>query len=70
MQKEVRNKMKTLSFYDLKSKKKFMTDKYKITVRKGRQFAVANAPSGIESWRVLGMAPGAKKKTPAKKKRK
>ncbi len=46
----------TLSFYDLKAKKKFKTDKYKIVVRKKRRFAVAKAPSGIPSWRILGMA--------------
>jgi hypothetical protein len=45
-----------LSFYDLKSKKKFMTDKYKTVVKKGRKFAVADAPSGIKSWRIMGMA--------------
>lgn len=48
--------MKELSFYDLKSKKKFKSSNYKTTVRKGRRFAVAKAPSGIESWRILGMA--------------
>jgi hypothetical protein len=45
-----------LSFYDLKSKKKFNTDKYKIVTKKGRRFAVATAPSGIPSWRILGKA--------------
>ena len=46
----------TLSFYDVKAKKKFKTNKYKIVKKKGRRFAVAKAPSGIESWRILGMA--------------
>ena len=48
--------MEKLSFYDLKKKKKFMTDKYKMVEKKGRRFAVAQAPSGIESWRIVGMA--------------
>jgi hypothetical protein len=43
-----------LKFYDLKGKKAFHTDKYKVVVRKGRRFAVAKAPSGVEAWRTLG----------------
>lgn len=49
-----------LKFYDLKGKKKFTTDKYKVVTKKNprtkkmMRFAVAMAPSGIESWRVLG----------------
>lgn len=43
-----------LSFYDVKSKKKFETDQYKIVEKKGRWFAVAKSPSGdYECWRVL-----------------
>ncbi|MFW6121617.1 MAG: hypothetical protein ACOC80_12060 [Petrotogales bacterium] len=45
---------KRLKFYDLKAKKSFNTDKYRIVTRKGRRFAVAKAPSGAESWRILG----------------
>lgn len=45
-----------LKFYDLKGKKSFMTDKYKVQIKKGRRFAVADAPSGIKAWRILGMA--------------
>jgi len=45
-----------LSFYDLRAKKKFQTDKYKIVVKKKRRFAVAQAPSGCPSWRIMGMA--------------
>ena len=48
--------MEELSFYDLKRRKKFKSSKYKIEIRKGRRFAVANAPSGIKSWRILGKA--------------
>jgi len=46
--------METLQFYDVKGKRKFKTDKYKITVKKGRRYAVADAPSGIKAWRILG----------------
>jgi len=45
-----------LNFYDVKGKTKFETDKYEIKVRKGRRFAVADAPSGIKAWRILGRA--------------
>ena len=43
-----------LSFFDLKKRVKFSTSNYKIVVRKGRRFAVADAPSGIKSWRIMG----------------
>jgi hypothetical protein len=43
-----------IKFYDLKAKKSFTTDKYKVVVKKGKRFAVAKAPSGIDSWRILG----------------
>jgi len=55
-QKEVKNNMEKLSFYDLRAKKKFMSDKYKMVERKGRKFAVCQSPSGSESWRIMGMA--------------
>jgi len=45
--------MPKLKFYDLKARKAFMTDKFKIVVRKNRRFAVAKAPSGVESWRIV-----------------
>ena len=45
-----------LKFYDLKGKKSFTTDKYTMVTKKGRRFAVAKAPSGIDSWRILGAA--------------
>jgi hypothetical protein len=48
--------MKKLSFYDLKKRKKFTTDKYKFVVKKGRRFAVTKAPSGCECWRIVGKA--------------
>ena len=43
-----------LSFYDVKGKKKFTSSSYKIVNKKGRRFAVAKAPSGIEAWRIMG----------------
>lgn len=48
--------MEKLNFYDLRAKKKFTTDKYKIVVKKGRRFAVAKAPSGVLSYRIVGKA--------------
>jgi len=48
--------MEKLSFYDLRAKKKFMSDKYKMVERKGRRFAVTTSPSGCASWRIVGMA--------------
>lgn len=46
-------KMERLKFYDLKKKKVFYSDKYRIVKKNGRKFAVTNAPSGIESWRIV-----------------
>lgn len=48
--------MPRLTFFDLKTKKKFTTDKFRIETRKGRRFAVAKNPSGGESWRIMGSA--------------
>lgn len=46
--------MPKLKFYDLKAKKVFYTDKY-VTKTKGKvRFAVATAPSGVKSWRIIG----------------
>lgn len=42
------------SFYDVKSKSKFDSDKYDIRQAKnGRWFAVAKRPAGGEAWRVI-----------------
>lgn len=43
-----------LKFYDLKKKKSFTTSSYKIVKKGNRRFAVAKAPSGIDSWRIIG----------------
>ena len=45
--------MKVLSFYNVKTKKKFNSGTYTVQVRKGRRFAVAKN-AGINCWRVLG----------------
>lgn len=43
-----------ISFYDVKTKKKFETDNYKIVDKGGRNFAVAKSPAGThECWRVV-----------------
>jgi len=45
--------MEELTFYDVKGKKKFKSKNYKVTTKKGRRFAVAKAPSGIQAWRII-----------------
>lgn len=43
-----------LSFYDVKTKKKFTSDKYKVVNKKGRYFAVTPSKSGShDCWRVI-----------------
>lgn len=44
-----------LSFYNLKTKKKFETSDYVVKNRSGRKFAVAKK-DGTECWRVMGKA--------------
>jgi hypothetical protein len=48
--------MEKLKFYDLKAKKSFFSDNYKIMTKNGRKFAVTTAPSGIKSTRIMGKA--------------
>jgi len=45
--------MPQLTFFDLKTKKKFTTDKFKLVTKSGRNFAVATAPSGVQSYRIV-----------------
>ncbi len=46
--------MPDMEFFDVKSKKKFKTDTFRIEERKGRFFAVAKSPSGThECWKVV-----------------
>jgi hypothetical protein len=51
---------KEIEFYDLKTKKKFKTNKYSLKIKSGRRFAVATSPSGSASWRVLGAVKNSK----------
>lgn len=52
-----------LSFYDVKSKKKFETSDYKVAEKGGRFFAVTKSQAGShECWRVLGKDQAAKLK--------
>lgn len=52
-----------LSFYDVKTKKKFESDAYKVVEKGGRFFAVVKSPAGShECWRVLGKDQAAKLK--------
>ena len=44
----------TLSFYDVKAKKKFKSSNYSYKNKSGRRFAVAKSPlTGIMAWRVV-----------------
>jgi hypothetical protein len=45
--------MAKLKFYDLKAKKSFSTDSYKVMKKSGRTFAVAKTPSGATSYRIM-----------------
>lgn len=46
--------MQELSFYDVKSKKKFNSANYQVREKSGRFFAVTKAQVGThECWRVL-----------------
>ena len=47
--------MEELSFYDVKTKKKFTTSTYSVREKGGRFFAVTKAPAPAthECWRVL-----------------
>lgn len=55
--------MEKLSFYDVKSKKKFDSAEYRVQEKGGRFFAVVKSPSGPhECWRVLGKDQAAKLK--------
>jgi len=49
--------MKQLKFYDLKKRKTFLSNKYKLiskrTKRGMRYFAFTTAPSGVKSYRII-----------------
>lgn len=50
-------KMPQLKFRDLSKRKNFMSDKFKIVAKRTKRgttyFAVATAPSGSKSWRIV-----------------
>ena len=50
-------KMPELKFRDLPKKKNFTTDKYELTSKRTKRgivyFAIAKAPSGTESYRIV-----------------
>ena len=46
--------MEQLKFYDLKARKAFTSNNYKIVTKSGRRFAVAKSPSGSPSYRIIG----------------
>lgn len=42
-----------MEFYDVGAKKRFNTEKFRMTTKDGRHFAVAKSPFGnYECWRV------------------
>lgn len=49
--------MPRLKFYDLKKRKSYMTDKYRLTSKRTKRgmtyFAVSTAPSGTKSYRIV-----------------
>ena len=51
--------MMKLKFKDMSTKKNFITNKYRLTKMPGKKsnrvtyFAVADAPSGTKSWRII-----------------
>lgn len=50
-----------MEFYDVKSKKKFSTEDYRLVEKGGRNFAVAKSQSGPhECWRVVSKETAAK----------
>lgn len=55
--------MAEIEFFDVKSKKKFKADKFRIVQKKGRFFAVTKSLTGdYECWRVISKDDAAKYK--------
>jgi len=47
--------MKEQDFFDVKTKKKFKAQEYRLVQKGGRNFIVAKSPSGPhECWKVIG----------------
>lgn len=51
-----------LKFYDLKGRRTFTSSNYKLKTKGKTKFAVTRAPSGIQSWRIIGRVGGHHKK--------
>ncbi len=45
--------MVKIKFFDLRTKKPFLTDKFTIVTKNGRRMAVASSPSGVKSVRFV-----------------
>ena len=45
--------MVKLKFFDLRTKKSFITDEFKVEVKNGRKMAVAISPSGSKAVRFV-----------------
>lgn len=49
--------MPQINFRDLKARKAFTTDKFRLTAKRTKRgmtyFAVAKAPSGVAAWRIV-----------------
>lgn len=55
--------MEQMQFFDVKTKKKFKSDSYRLVEKKGRFFAVTKSPEGThECWRVISKDAAAKLK--------
>lgn len=55
--------MEQQEFYDVKTKKKFKADEYRLVEKKGRFFVVAKSPAGShECWKVVSKDTAAKLK--------
>ena len=48
--------MDELTFYDLKTRKKFTSSEYDVVEKNGRRFAVALGENGNKCYRILGKA--------------
>jgi hypothetical protein len=49
--------MPQIKFTDLRMRKVFTTDKFRLTAKRTKRgmvyFAVAKAPSGVDAWRIV-----------------
>ena len=55
--------MAEMEFFDVKTKKKFKIEEFRIVTKSGRNFAVAKSPAGThECWKVVSKDAAAKLK--------